>query len=115
MTTPVAPLYMPPFDEFVAWLRATPDRVFPAKQEGNNYIGCVCPVGVYARQHNAGEHVGVSHSLLFRVCGNDTKGYVPIDGRYHSVITAIDIYTNFMSRSVVAKELLEMLDKEQLL
>lgn len=115
MTTPVAPLYMPPFDEFVAWLRATPDRVFPAKQEGNKYIGSVCPVGVYARQHNVGKHVGVSHSILLRVCGDSTQGYAPIDSRYHSVITAIDIYTGFMSRSVVAKELLEMLDKEQLL
>lgn len=54
--TEQAPLHMPPFADFIAWLRETPDREFDMSKT----ICMDCPIGVFARVHN-GE--GVSATL----------------------------------------------------
>lgn len=110
-----APLVMPPYADFVAWLRADPSRVFPAKPDSEKRIGMVCPVGVFAREHNKGEWIGVSHTHLLRTCGGVGGGAEPIDPKYYRPICLFDTLTGFMSRSTTAEELLKELDKANLL
>ncbi len=110
-----APLYLPPFADFVAWLRAAPDRVFPAKPDDDRGVGCYCPVGVYARTFNEGDRVAVSHDRILRVCGDSDQGYEYIDSKYYSAITLFDTVTGFMSKSITARELLDDLGHSGLL
>lgn len=83
--------------------------------EGSKSIGQYCPVGVYARTFNKGEQVSVSHDFLLSVCGDTTKEYIRIDGRYHSAITAFDTATGFMREEFTAQACLDVLKKQELI
>lgn len=102
MTTPVAPLHMPPFADFIAWLRETPDRVFDTSQRNQCFY---CPIAVFVQNVHNDKMIGMKMDGISHMHHEDS--FVQADADYIRARERADTLLGRHNWRITASQLLK--------